>query len=246
MRVALLALVLLLVGCTHDPGVVIDDPVLEPYDGPLHVAFDDAEYGAAGLALGCQWNPQDGGVLDVSATGDDPEAAFAAWLGAEAPVVPDSGYQLEQVENGRALFSFVQVLSRVVVVILAEVESGWGVESWAACDPSELGVDTAESLGVGVWTGPGRPQVTSEVVTFRGSESCGMQGTPILRVGLDEYVRDGSSGLPAGAVNRELQRDGRTLWLGEHPRAAYLVPGSGSEVQRWPALDGPTGCDFRK
>lgn len=242
MRVALalLAAVLLLGGCKDGPDVVIDDPVLAPYDGPLDAPD------AATLALGCEWNPQAAGGAG-SQVGSDPVAAVSSWRDAVDVPLPDGGYQLERVEDGRALVSFAPVLRRVAAIILAEDRSGWGVESWAACDPSEFGVDAADRIGIGVWTGVnGLLERTSEVVSFRGSQACGQEGASLLRVGLDEYVRDGSAGLPADAVNRELRRDGRQLWIGEQPRAAYLVPERGSDIQRWAALEQPSGCDFGK
>jgi hypothetical protein len=279
--VSLLVLPLFVVGCGEDT-VVAADPAGTPYEGPMYVKLDFADLatpleasGAAGLALECDGEPYrgggtgyDDGLLEVQ---DSPEEALDNWLSDEWAEVPQSGYRIERVDGGRALLSWdVDDRTRVAVVVHDDVtdyqdDTGWGVEAWASCDPSELGVDVADDLGVEVWTdGDGRVVPTTEVVSFPGAEHCDWQDTTWLRLGVasdvdqkyDEYLSDDgdltdyittpsddSATLPDDAVDTGWRRDGRELWLGESPRAAYLVSvDDESDVELWPATTESIGC----
>ncbi len=120
-----------------------------------------------------------------------------------------SGYRIERVDDGRALLSWdVEERTRVAVVVKEDVtdyqgHTGWGVESWASCDPAELGDEVAADLGIELWTDAnGRPVPTSEVVSSPGPEHCGWQDTTWLHLGLasdidrtyDEYVSNDDGG----------------------------------------------------
>ena len=187
--------------------------------------------------------------------------------------VPEDGYRVERVDDGRALLSYdVDDRTRVAVIAHEDItdfndDTGWGVEVWASCDPAELGVDLAEELGFQIWTdAAGRPVPTSDVTSYPGAEHCDWQDLTWLELGaatdndreVDTYVggdddgeladflsstSDDSATLPAGATDTGWRRDGRELWLGEHPRAAYLVSVEDrADVQRWPAVTERIGC----
>jgi len=139
---------------------------------------------------------------------------------------------------------------------------GWGVESWATCDPAELPASVTDALGIGVWEDPsGRRVPVTEVRSFQGDEHCDWQDITFLLLGpdgdADEYVRDPSGELdellrttydanavlPDDATDTGLHRDGRRLWLGVGHETAYLVAlDDPHDVERWPAAKRPIGC----
>jgi hypothetical protein len=281
--VSLLALPLLLAGCGEDTVIAVD-PAGTPYDGPMYVKLDHHDRattleasGAAGQALECDGTPYRGGggayEDGLEEVQDSPEEALDNWRDNEWARVPEDGYRIERVDDGRALLSWdVDERTRVAVVVKEDVtdyqdHTGWGVESWASCDPAELGDDVADDLGIELWTDQhGRAVPTSEVVSFEGPEHCGRQDTTWLTLGVasdvdrtyDEYLSnddggeladyltttaDDSSTLPDDAVDTGWRRDGRELWLGDDPRAAYLVSvDDAKDVELWPASKKPIGC----
>jgi hypothetical protein len=289
MRLALTAVVavVLLAGCGDTVGVddIAPDPAGAPYDGPMHVKrgySDEATVleaaGAAGLALECDGEPRRGGGGDYVDGGlekvqDSPQAAFDDLLDQERIEVPEDGYRVERVDDGRVLLSYdVDDRTRVAAVVhegMTDYDdgTGWGVEAWASCDPAELGIDVAEDLGFQIWTdAAGRPVPTSDVLSFSGSEHCDWQDLTWLDLGMsadndrdfDRYLSDDDEGqlldflstasddsaaLPADATDTGWQRDGRELWLGQHPRAAYLVSvDDPADVQLWPLVTEQIGC----
>jgi len=212
----------------------------------------------------------DDGLVEVQ---DSPEEALQNWVDGEWVPVPASGYRIERVDDGRALLSWdVEERTRVAVIVNEDVtdyrdDTGWGVEAWASCDPAELGVDVAERLGFEVWTDThGDPVPTSEIVSWPGPEHCDWQDITFVLMGeesdvdqdYDQYLSgddDGqlsdyltttpedSAALPDDATDTGWRRDGRELWLGADPKAAYLVSiEDPDDVELWPATKGPIGC----
>lgn len=269
-------LLVLLMGCTTgDDGGYIDDPWPSVYDGPLYVST--AGTGAAGLALECESGPAQGGSVtyaeSLARVQDSPERALAAWRTAEQVRIPSGGYVVERTDDGRSLLSWDRDGLRTVVAVVVKEDvrdrtgtSGWGVETWAACDLAELGDEGAAALGLGLWHDRNYREVsTTTVVSVPGSKQCGWEDITWLRFGnsvdgtmsntefvsgdargeLAPYLAmkpDRRSALPSDAINWELVRDGRRLWIPEDRRAAYLVPDSGSGVERWPAITRPFMC----
>lgn len=213
----------------------------------------------------------DDGLVEVQ---DSPQDALANWLEDEFAPVPEGGYRVERADGGRVLLSWdVGEQTKAAVVVSDDVtdyrdETGWGVEAWASCDPAELGGEAAAELGVELWQDPdGRPVPTTDVTSHRGPEHCDWQDVTWLRVGqdgeldedFDEYLSgdddgqfadyltstpDDAASLPRDATDTGWQRDGRELWLGERPRAAYLVSlDDPSDVERWPATRKPILCE---
>jgi hypothetical protein len=160
MRRALVAVatILLLAGCGTSTTPVSGEPVDEPYDGPMSLPpdfSDDAtpleRSGAAGQALECDGAPYaggggdnaDGGLESVQAS---PEQALDNWLDNEAWAyqVPESGYRVERDDGDRVLLSYDVGKQTKLAFVAADGigdyndDEGWGVESWAQCDPSEL------------------------------------------------------------------------------------------------------------
>ncbi|WP_435742821.1 hypothetical protein [Nocardioides sp. SYSU DS0663] len=285
MRSAPAVVLLLLAGCGSSEVVVVDPHGAppEPYDGPMTAPVSYADRatplersGAAGLALECDGEPwaggsgsYDDGLAEVSGSVDDVVADWVedAWPG----YVPTEGYRVERVDGDRVLLSLdVDRRTRVAVIAHGEVtdyrhETGWGVESWAQCDVSELPPEVSDQLGIGVWTDEAGDRVPTDAVrSFAGSEHCDWQDATFLRLGSDEggpeadvaeYLRDPSgeldqlthgsfearSTLPEAARDTGWSRDGRRLWLTDD--AAYLVSADDpGDVERWPATREPVGC----
>ena len=253
------ALVLLLTGCGARAASVAEDAT--PAD-------------RAARQLECSGQPAARGAGDygdgLTEVQDDPTAALENWLDAEGwfATVPTDGYVVEWRHDGRALLSWdVDGRSKIAVVTADNVtdyngDTGWGVETWAQCDPAEWPEQTTDELGVGIWTtAGGERQPTDRVVSYQGPEHCDWQDITFLHLGGerkgDEYLRDttgeladyltttydGAVALPAHARDTGWRRDGRELWLGEHPRAAYLVSlDDPADVERWPASQQDIGC----
>ena len=231
--------------------------------------------GAAGRALECRYRPYGGGGGNYTDGGpesvqDSPEDALANFLGEEGDLVglPTDGYRLERADDGRALFSY-DVADKTKVALIAadgitdyDDDEGWGIETWALCDPAELPGDVAEDLGYGVW----RPESVTPVPVARvrssaGPEHCDWEDITFLVLGPDDdalpYLRDthgeledllrttydDSAVLPRGATDTGYRRNGRELWLVPSREAAYLVSAEDSaDVERWPAASEPFGC----
>jgi hypothetical protein len=231
--------------------------------------------GAAGRALECAGAPYDGGGADydsgLASTQDSPAEALAN-LFAEDPFwwqTPEEGYLLERQDDGRALLSYdVDGLTKVAFIAADDIRdwkkhTGWGIEAWASCDPSELPPAVSDAMTVGVWSDATGARVPSTSIrSFQGPEHCDWDDITFLEVGpertADEYLRDTHGELadflattysravllPKDAVDTGYHRDGRVLWTVPDKKAAYLVSQKDvDDVERWPATATPIGCD---
>jgi hypothetical protein len=253
-----------------------------PYRGPLHVpivaAGDNASVldrsGAAGRALECRYPPYGGGqgvyhdgLIDVESTFVDAADEFIGPDNGGA-TLPSTGYRVERRVGDRVLLSFdVRGRTKVAIILRDGITDyrdavGWGVETWAACDPAEYPADTVADLGIGVWhDADGRPVPIARVESFPGRAFCDYSDVDFVQIGNDrraiDYVRDpqgqltkylrvpydGDARLPADAINTGFHRGGRGLWFGPDTRAVYLVSDSGQrQVERWPAPKPGFGC----
>jgi hypothetical protein len=229
--------------------------------------------GAAGLALECSGDPHSGGGAsydDGLASVQESAAAALANLFEEDFVgdLPHDGYRTEREDDHRVLLSY-DIADRTKVAFVAfenvkdfDGDVGWGVEAWAACDPSEFPEGVTETLGIQVWEdAAGRRVPLSRIESFRGAEHCGWQDITFLHLGPEsepvQYVRDrrgelaeflrttydGSATLPPSATNTGFRRDGRELWLDAGHDAAYLVSlRDATDIERWPASNEPILC----
>jgi hypothetical protein len=268
--------VVLLAGCGTSSPLVSDPapPGVTPYDGPMSLPLDHGDLasvrdrsGAAGQALECEHPAFDGGGADYAESdlyeiADDPQQALENYLDGEIwSRIPDRGYRAEREDGDRVLFSFEVAGRTKVAVIVADGvrnyddDHGWGVESWAACDPAELPGRVTEGLGIGVWTDARGERVpVTRVRSQPGAEHCDWQDVTFLDLdgGERQFVRDTSGEfedftrttyaegmrLPAGARDTGFSRDGQRLWLTRD--AAYLV--SDDLVERWPGVREPIRC----
>ncbi|MFI7587327.1 hypothetical protein ACIB24_09665 [Spongisporangium articulatum] len=245
--------------------------------------------GAAGRALECDGRPYAGGAGDFSRdatslpdggldrVSGSADAAFGHWAALQNwPVqgwpVPSSGYRVERtgLDAGvrRELRSYdVEGRTRVAVVVADGLldyrgKSGWAVEAWAQCDPSEFPAAVTDALHLQVWTDAAGRRVPLTVVhSFPGAEHCDWQQATFLtlydpdhpgdgqRPGreLGYYVRDvrgqftghtsstyaAAVPVPATARDSGYRYQGRELWLS--PTGPDTGPDTGPERRQAPA-----------
>jgi hypothetical protein len=191
------------------------------------------------------------------------------WLAEEFVPLPDDEYRVEREDGGRVLLSYdVDGRTKVAVIAADDVrdwdgDEGWGVETWAQCDPAELPAPATDELGIGVWhTAGGDPVPVTRIRSDAGPEHCDWQDITFLTLGSGEQERqflrdttgelqrsltttyDGRAVLPQDATDTGFERNGRHLWLDPDGTAAYLVrTDDPTDVERWPAEKEPIGCD---
>lgn len=189
---------------------------------------------------------------------DSAAAALEDWLDESSPswVLPRDGYSAAVDDGSRVLLVHGQ--RKVAVVVSEDVtdwddDTGWGVTSWAACDPSELAPAVSDALGVQVWEDASGDRVpTGTIQAYTGAEHCDWQDLTFLEAegvtyvdgdghGFGRMLRatyDADAELPDDATDTGYRRDGRELWVTRE--AAYLVSSGGTE--RWPAFRDGIGC----
>ena len=284
MRRRLAPVVLLLLGlsaCGEPAEVKVESTVDRPYDGPMYIKPDFSDRatarersGAAGRALECAGEPYEGGGGDYvdggleSVQSDAREALENYQDEAGLLDVPREGFVVERVEGGRVLFSF-DVDERTKVAYIAadgirdfDDDVGWGIESWASCDPSEFPAAVTEDLGIRVWHDQeGEPVPVSTITHYPGPEHCGWQDITFLSMGAGrtQYLSDrdgefagadllrttydGHAVLPEDATDTGYEYDSWHLWLAADRDAAYIVDvDDPSQVERWPAGNDTIAC----
>ena len=252
-----------------------------PYSGPMSLPVDHgdeasvlARSGAAGRAVECDGDPYNGGGADydsgLASVQDSAEESLENFLTEEGweGQLPSEGYRVEREDDGRTLLSY-DVAGRTKVAFIAadgvrdyDDDRGWGVESWAQCDPAELPADVTEALGIGVWQdATGRRVPESRIRSFQGPEHCDWQDITFLHIGpeadAEQYLRDtggelaevlrttyeANAVLPESAIDTGFHRNGRQLWLSPRHEAAYLVSlEDPQDVERWPAAEEQIAC----
>ncbi|MFF0011133.1 hypothetical protein [Streptomyces sp. NPDC005374] len=263
------------VGCGSGEGdlVVEGTPAATPYDGPLNVPTKElGEHtpravrlasGAAGRALECTgeiyvgngpeaWSEGDGG--------DSPEEGLKFWFDLLDPGVPRSGYRVERREADRVLYSYdVGGRTKVAVVVAKDQQGrpGWGPETSASCDPSELPASYTDSHGgIEIWTDrDGHRVPTTKVNSGAGDDHCGWRKVHFLDLGDRMYARDpegrlepgvltaaydGATEMPAAAHDTGYRYRDWRLWLTADRRTAYVRTPDG--VEAWPLLKEPAAC----
>ena len=284
-RVLAVVTVMLLAGCGSTSVVVSGTTSARPYDGPMWVPVDHSDdatvaqrSGAAGRALECPFEPHTGGggyyMSGLESVQDGPAAALADFLAEEGLgsfLIPAGGYRVERDDGHRVLLSYdVHDHTKVAVIVADDIRdfakhTGWGVETWAMCDPAELPARITEDRNIGVWTDDAGHRIpVADVQSFQGAEHCDWQDITFLSLDGDArhvdttvFVRDPSGelaslldgrfqahvGLPADATDTGWRRDGRELWLGRDSSAAYLVRVDDThDVELWPRAHDTVGC----
>ncbi len=204
----------------------------------------------------------DGGLERVQ---DTPEKAWADLVSENDPgVVPHDGFRDVNNTGKRALLTFSVGNGRTVATAVAvdgtkdwDGGTGWGIESWAVCDPSELPAKVTDGWWIQVWEQADGARVsTSEVYSYAGSEHCDWQDMTFLELGKSTYLRDprgeladythgrfqAEATLPDGATDTGWRHAGRELWTAAGRGPAYLVAvDDPAEVEAWP-LAKEFGC----
>ena len=255
-----------------DDLVVSGSSPATPYRGPLKAKAPDIDGdedsvqggGASVLALECAGKPYRGGSGDDgwgSSDGEDsPDQALSALLSDElSGSLPGRGYRVEHKAGGRVLYSYdIAGRTRVAVVVAKDLprRPGWGLETYAQCDPSEFARGDRAGLDIRVWTDRGdRPVPVTEVFSAAGPEHCDWQSVEFLHLGDRQYLRDPEHALPRELLRSSYApktrlpdgakdtgyRDGRReLWLSADKSDAYVRTGDG--VERWPGAIERIGC----
>ncbi|MFJ5775516.1 hypothetical protein [Streptomyces sp. NPDC093094] len=261
-------------GCgSGGEDVVVDGtPPATPYRGPLSVPavnLDEdgpqavrAESGAAGRALECDGEIFSGGPGERWSEGDGgdtPEEGLETYFAVEQPDLPRHGYRVERREKDRVLFSLDVGGRTKVAVVVAEDRAGapgWGPETSAACDPSELPDDFVAGMPYDLWTGAdGRRLPYTTIHSHRGAEHCDWQDADFIALGPHSYGRDPHGVLPPGGLTGPYDADARlpadarptgyhhgddTLWRTDDPSRVYVRTPDG--VQAWPRVRDDFGC----
>lgn len=274
---AVMAGLVLVGGCGTSGVVVANEPAPSSYSGPLRLPVAQQgsvmdRSGAAGRALQCTHAPYAGGSGDYAAglasTQRSAGAALRNFFSLGHTRLPKSNYRMEREEGGRVLYSY-NVGGRTKVALIAadavrdfNQDEGWGVETWAQCDPSELPAEVTDALDIQVWKDASGKRVPVTTITSRaGPEHCDWQDITFLDVdtksGEREYLRDttgelgsyltttfdASATVPKQAIDTGYERDGRHLWLHPDGTAAYLVNTlNRDDVERWPAARRHIAC----
>ncbi|MFI8068101.1 hypothetical protein ACIF85_04825 [Streptomyces sp. NPDC086033] len=266
-------LVMVVVGCDSGDDLVVDGTAPSaPYDGPLNVPTRElGEYtpqalrlasGAAGRALECAGEIHNGSGPDGWSRddgGDSPEEGLKLYFDVFDPGDPRAGYRVERRETDRVLYSYdVDGRTKVAVVVAKDQRGrpGWGPETSASCDPSELPADWTDSHGYEIWTDRAGERVpTTEVSSGPGDDHCGRREVHFLDLGERTYAGDpeglldpgmlttaydGSADLPAGAHDTGYRYADRQLWLTNDRRTAYVRTADG--VEAWPRLKEHVAC----
>lgn len=165
----ILAGLVVLAGCGTPSLVVTSEPVRDPYTGPLRVPVDYADEasvlersGAAGHALECAHEPYAGGSgaydSGLASTQGSAASALENYFSQDFFLqLPREGYGVEREEDGRVLFSYdVRGKTKVAFIAADSIrdfndDEGWGIETWAQCDPSEFPASVTDALGIQVW-----------------------------------------------------------------------------------------------
>ena len=274
---ALVASAAVACGSEKAQDLVVDGTVSEaPCSGPLHVPVRHVDEGgvravriasgAAGRALECDGQIYSGGGSDPWSKGDGgrtPEDGLRAYFEIEQPDVPRYGYRVERKEKDRVLYSFdVGGRTKVAVVVAKDRKNrpGWGPETSASCDPSELPASFTDRQWYEIWTDRhGERLPITEVNSSVGPAHCDWQKAHFLSLGEGKkgrlYARDpdgvlpdgmltspydGDVRMPAGAHDTGYRFHDRQLWLTGDPGKAYVRTPDG--IEAWPLVKGGMGC----
>ncbi|WP_329126219.1 hypothetical protein [Streptomyces sp. NBC_01465] len=241
-----------------------------PYAGPLRLKAtaqrDDDPFGGAGAALQaleCTGKPYLGGPGEGEwGEGDGGETAAQAlqlFLRDDFGTLPESGYRVEHHDATRVLYSFdTGGRTRVAVIVAKDLphRPGWGWETYAQCDPSELPKPVRDKLPIRIWEDrAGGPVPVTKVQSNLGPEHCDWQDVEFLSLGKRQYVRDaagaiprellrsayaGDVTMPSGATDTGYRQGDRALWLAADGTSAYVRTPDG--IERWPGTTELVAC----
>jgi hypothetical protein len=192
---------------------------------------------------------------------DTPEAAWANLVSENDPGLVPHRLRAVAITEDRALLTLSAGERRTVAAAVAtngmtdwDGGTGWGIEQWAVCDPSELPAAVTDDWWLQVWHREDGSRVpTSQVSSYDGPAHCDWQDVRFLELGDRTYLRDpegkladlsqgrfdASTALPDSARDSGFRRDGWALWTVPGGDAVYLVGQGG--VEKWPGAR-QVGC----
>lgn len=221
--------------------------------------------GRAREALDCAGKPWQQGAGDYDSglekVQGDARDSVESWLEEEGALVPDISIDEAGRQGQSVLFTWSEDGDRLGAFVVhdgmddVEGNHGWGVASYAFCDPSFWPEAVATGAGYQIWTdGSGAPVLTGLVYSMAGSPDCGGEQMTFLYLGRDVFYGHPDEGfrqyatvpyaehvaVPADARDTGYQREGREFRVTD--QAAYLV-GADGDAERWPAPNQQLGCD---
>jgi hypothetical protein len=217
--------------------------------------------GRAREALSCPGRPwqQGSGNYDSGpeSVQDDALKALDDWLDEEGGLLPDIDVEESGRRGREVLFTWREGETRLGAFVVHEGmdgtdgDRGWGVYSYAYCDPAFWPPGMSDTAGYQVWVNADGDRVpTSLIYSFPGPEHCDWQESTFLFLGNEgrdgiflghpgpdfaDYLQTtyaAHAERPGEARDTGYARDGRELWV--TAEAAYLV-GPDGDAERWPA-----------
>lgn len=275
-RRGLAALTLLLLSACGDPPATQPGQEETPAADPvLFVPVTEPDHpdvlvrsGAASRLLQCEGAPSLGSTgmnFGAPPPAQTPEQALRDFTEQGLFPVPrgEDGYEHTARQGDRYLYEYLHTQRVRVAVVIARAGlsdqvppgDGYGVESFAMCDPSEYGLPADDPLMRGVWyDAEGRPVPTDVVQMHPGPAHCDWQTVTFLYLDDRQYLRDPDgvlrrettsafdpdAALPADAEDTGYRRDEARLWRDRDGSAVYVV--RGDTVERWPAAREMFAC----
>lgn len=241
-------------------------PVVDLSEPPVADAPDPADRaGAAADFLECEYEISQGGwSMDFgwSSNGADPESALVEFVGGGLFPLPADGYVLAGRDEGRRLYTYSVDGEAKVAVVVADGATvslegdGWGVETFASCDPAEFDPAADDQLSIDVWLdADGNSVPTSIISSSQGPEHCEWQSVTFLWYEDRQFIGDPEgvlsdfefaaayqpeTDLPPDATDTGYHHDGRHLWLSADGNVAFIV--EDDIVQAWPTPTELIGC----
>ncbi|MBA3310665.1 MAG: hypothetical protein H0U28_11555 [Nocardioidaceae bacterium] len=188
--------------------------------------------------------------------------ALEDFVADEVASVPKSGYRTEREEADRVLFSYDAAGKTKVAIIVADGvtadsgETGWGMETFAECDPAELPDSVTDALGIQVWVDQTGERVPTTILqSTMGPVHCEWDSATFLEFQGGTYIKDPEGVLPPqwfdttfdadvrlpdDAIDTGYSLDGQRLWVSPDQSTVYVV--TGQRVEPWRAPTKFVGC----
>ncbi len=251
------------VGSDSDDSI----PVFDLSEQPVADAPDPADRaGAAADFVECRYGISQGGwSMDFGWPGgaSDPDSALLDFVDGGLFALPAEGYMAAGRDEGRRLYTYSVSGQAKVAVIVAdgadvqlERDGGWGVETFASCDPAEYDPSADDQIPMDIWQDSNGDRVPTSIVTSsQGPEHCDWESVTFLWYDDRQFISDprgaladvglvvpfdADTDLPSDATDTGYRQDDRRLWLSADGNVAYIV--DGDVVQAWPTATELVGC----
>lgn len=256
----LLLLACLLAACGGTDPTDAALPSIDLFEQPVADAPDPADRaGAAAEYIECTYEISNGGwSQDFGPSGNapNPDGALDQFLGMDLFSLPDDGYVPVGRDTDRLLYAYsVNETPKVAVIVAADSNGDWTVETFATCDPAEYDPYDDDQLSVDVWLDSENNRVpTSTITSYQGAEHCGWESVTFLTIDDQQYLGDpdgvlsdvvwfdGDATLPADATDTGFHHKDRHLWISSDQAVAYILDSNHVEAWPVPTASDPIGC----